>query len=130
MITKELHKYIGDMDDLGAEELCEIADRIEREHEARMRQSREDARRAAMRYLRHVMLDYEKGIKRVRKGTTVEVVRCRDCKWASLLSARPLPIEDWPYVCRLRPLMQHYVKADDYCSKGELKDDEKRVEEE
>jgi hypothetical protein len=46
--------------------LCAIADRIDREHERRMADSRREMRRAAVRYMRSVFDDYYHGIKRKR----------------------------------------------------------------
>lgn len=44
-----------------------VADRIDQEHERRMADSRREMRRAVIRYLRSVLTDYERGVKRVRK---------------------------------------------------------------
>lgn len=91
-------------------DLDAIADRIDAEHKTRMSQSRRESRLAAIRYLRGVLLDYERGIKRVRKGDAVEVVRCRDCMYARRMDDR--------FVCTVRPTMAHLVDADEYCSRG------------
>lgn len=47
--------------------LLDIADAIDAEHERRMERCRHETRRAFARYLRAVTVDYERGIKRVRK---------------------------------------------------------------
>jgi len=72
-ITKELREYSSqavNRDDYMAGltyDLDRIADRIDREHERRMADSRREMRRAAVRYMRSVFDDYYHGIKRVRK---------------------------------------------------------------
>jgi hypothetical protein len=115
-ITKELREYVNTMYDYGAitpsnhDTTIAIADRIDAEHETRMSQSRRESRLAAIRYLRGVLLDYEKGIKRVRKGDATEVVRCKDCQFARRMDDR--------FVCTVRPLLAHLVDADEYCSRG------------
>lgn len=95
-------------------DLDAIADRIDAEHEQRMEQSRYETRRATMRYLRGVLTDYDRGVKRVRKGDTAMVVRCRDCRWARPQGDR--------YVCAYRSLTAHLVKPDGYCSDGVRKE--------
>ena len=76
-ITKELREFADEICEragYGApygpssenEELCAIADRIDREHERRMADSRREMRRAAVRYMRSVFDDYYHGIKRKR----------------------------------------------------------------
>lgn len=91
-------------------DLDAIADRIDAEHKRRMEQSRYEMRRATIRYLRGVLTDYEKCVKRVRKGDATEVVRCRDCRWARPQGDR--------YVCSYRPMMAHLVDGNDFCSDG------------
>lgn len=49
------------------DQLLGIADEIDREHERRMEQSRNDTRRAFARYLRSVIADYLKGYKRLHE---------------------------------------------------------------
>jgi hypothetical protein len=72
-ITKELREYAQQAvmrDDYMAGltyDLDRIADRIDAEHERRMADSRREMRRAVIHYLRGVLNDYEKGVKRVRK---------------------------------------------------------------
>jgi hypothetical protein len=71
-ITKELREYSSqavNRDDYMAGltyDLDRIADRIDREHERRMADSRREMRRAAVRYMRSVFDDYYHGIKRKR----------------------------------------------------------------
>jgi hypothetical protein len=62
-ITKELREHAADH---VRPELLAIADRIDREHERRMADSRREMRRAAVRYMRSVFDDYYHGIKRKR----------------------------------------------------------------
>lgn len=62
-ITKELREHAADHVRL---ELFAIADRIDREHESRMADSRREMRRAVIRYIRGVLNDYDHGIKRKR----------------------------------------------------------------
>lgn len=112
-ITKELREHAADHVRV---ELLEIADRIDAEHKRRMEQSRYETRRAVLRYLRGVLVDYERGVKRVRKGDTARVVRCRDCRWA-------VPMGDC-CLCGYRPVMAHLVKSDGYCSDGVRREDE------
>lgn len=115
-ITRELRELVDVNNDkqffvaCNKPNLLEIADRIDAEHKTRMSQSRRESRLAAIRYLRGVLLDYEKGVKRVRKGDAVEVVRCRDCMYARRMDDR--------FVCTVRPLLAHLVDADEYCSRG------------
>lgn len=47
--------------------LMGIADQIDREHGERLWQCRRETKRAFARYMRSVITDYEKGVKRVRK---------------------------------------------------------------
>ena len=107
-ITKELRDTLGKM--WSNPELIEIADRIDAEHKRRMEDCRHNTKRALVRYLRGVLNDYDRGIKRVRKEDKAEVVRCRDCQWARRMDDR--------FVCTVRPLMAHLVDADEYCSRG------------
>ena len=134
-ITKELREWaskhfgktlddgntlINGLEMLEMNELLEIADRIDAEHRRRMDDCRRETRRALVRYLRGVLTDYDKGIKRVRKGDKAEVVRCEDCQYAWRTDDR--------FVCTLRrtlrPLGAHLVDADDYCSRGVRKEDD------
>ena len=48
--------------------LLEIADMIDREHDVRMRQSRDNMRKAACRYMSRVVEDYKHGRKWRRKA--------------------------------------------------------------
>lgn len=58
------------------------------------------------------MEDYDKGVKRVRKGDAVEVVRCHDC-------VHGMPCDRaGQLVCSVRMFSKHYVSADGYCSDG------------
>jgi hypothetical protein len=107
-ITKELRDALDRM--WPNPELLEIADRIDAEHKRRLDDSRRNTNRALVRYLRGVLTDYDRGIKRVRKGVAVEVVRCRDCMYARCMDDR--------FVCTVRPLTPHLVDADEYCSRG------------
>lgn len=81
-VTKELREYVKlvrayhgtdihgkkrEYVDTTTKDLLVIADRIDREHERRMADSRREMRRAAVRYMRSVLDDYYHGIKRVRK---------------------------------------------------------------
>jgi len=110
-VNKYLYPYdINYINSSYGTHLMEIADAIDAEHRRRMADSRRESRQAAIRYLRGVLLDYERGIKRVRKGDAVEVVRCRDCMYARRMDDR--------FVCTVRPTMAHLVDADEYCSRG------------
>ena len=83
-ITKELREYVRLVrayhltDNHGKKreyveatttDMLELADRIDQEHERRMADSRREMRRAAVRYMRSVLTDYKKSVKRVRKMT-------------------------------------------------------------
>lgn len=115
-ITKELREYVNTVYDYGAitpsnhDTIIAIADRIDVAHKCRMSNSRRESRQAAIRYLRGVLTDYDRNIKRVRKGDKAEVVRCRDCQHAREMDDR--------HVCTVRPLLAHLVDGDDYCSRG------------
>lgn len=113
-ITEELRAFVNAYidDDDGRVLGMDIADRIDAEHERRMERSRYETRRAVLHYLRGVLLDYEKGVKRVRKCDKEEVVRCRDCELAIG--------EDDGYVCV--GFASRTVDGDDYCSYGERRD--------
>lgn len=120
-ITKELREYALDVanHDAGIAYAFKcVADRIDAEYRRRMDDCRRETRRALVRYLRGVLTDYDKGIKRVRKGDVTEVVRCKDCQYAWRTDDR--------FVCTLcrtlRPLGAHLVDADDYCSRGVRKE--------
>lgn len=107
-VTKELRDALDRM--WPNPELLEIADRIDSEHKRRMDDCRRNTNRALVRYLRGVLTDYDRGIKRVRKGDAVEVIHCEYCQWAQ-------PMDD-RYVCTVRPTLMHLVDADEYCSRG------------
>lgn len=62
----ESHDRICAHNPLMKGQLTEVADQIEREHKRRMEQSRRETKRAFARYLRAVIEDYTKGIKRKR----------------------------------------------------------------
>lgn len=88
-------------------ELETMAAEIQYEHEHRMERSREETRRAMARYLRSVIGDYTKGIKRRRReedGGT-----CQGCKFCR---------GKYPdYIC-----VEHYgesVEWGEYCSRWE-----------
>lgn len=115
-ITEELRTFIGAYVDEGLRVSAHgIADRIDAEHERRMERSRYEARRAVLNYLGGVLVDYKKGVKRVRKCDKEEVVRCRDCFWSY--------VDKGTYVCNFNPAAAHYVGPDAFCSYG------KRIEE-
>lgn len=107
-ITKELRDALDRM--WPNPELLEIVDRIDTEHKSRLDDCRHNTKRALVRYLRGVLTDYDRGIKRVRKGDAVEVIRCRDCMYARQMDDR--------FVCTVRPTLMHLVDADEYCSRG------------
>jgi hypothetical protein len=124
-ITKELREWVSKhfgktLDDgnvlINGNELYEMskltdyADRIDAEHRRRMDDCRRNTKHALVRYLRGVLTDYDRGIKRVRKGTATEVVRCKDCQWARRMDDR--------FVCTVRPTLMHLVDDSDYCSRG------------
>ena len=48
-------------------EMLEIADQIDREHERRMDQAREDSRKATCNYMSRIIADYKRGKKWKRK---------------------------------------------------------------
>lgn len=81
-ITKELREYVRLVrayhltDNHGKKreyveatttDLLEIADHIDEEYKNRLENSRYEMRRAVIRYIRSVLSDYDRGIKRVRK---------------------------------------------------------------
>lgn len=109
-ITKELREHAADHVRV---ELLEIADRIDAEYKRRLETCRENTKRGVIRYLRGVLTDYDRNVKRVRKGDKVEVVRCRDCRWAKPLGKR--------YVCTFRSQLTHLVDGNDFCSNGKRK---------
>lgn len=115
-ITKELREYVNTLYDYGAitpsnhDATIALADRIDAEHERRMDDCRRNSNRHVVRYIRGVLTDYDRGVKRVRRGDKAEVVRCKDCQWARRMDDR--------FVCTVRPLLAHLVDADEYCSRG------------
>lgn len=62
----ESHERICAHNPLMEGQLTEVANQIEHEHRRRMEQSRRETKRAFARYLRAVIEDYTKGIKRKR----------------------------------------------------------------
>ena len=115
-ITKGLREYVNTLYGRGAiapfdhGALTDYANAIDAEHKRRMDDCRHNTKRALVRYLRGVLTDYDRNVKRVRKGDAVEVIRCRDCMWS-----RPL---DGRIYCSYRPYEQHFVEYDGYCSRG------------
>lgn len=95
-------------------DLDAIADRIDAEHQHRLMDCRRNTKRELVRYLRGVLTDYDRNIRRVRKGDKAEVVRCKDCQYAREMDDR--------HVCAVRPLMAHLVDGSDYCSRGKRKE--------
>ena len=98
-ITAELREYAQQAvmrDDYMAGlsyDLDRVADHIDAEHERRMDDCRREVRREVIRYMRGVLTDLDRGVRRVRKGDKAEVVRCRDC-----VHSRPAE-EDAIYYC-------------------------------
>lgn len=90
------------------EELYAIADRIDAEHERRMDDCRREVRREVIRYMRGVLTDLDRGVRRVRKGDKVEVVRCRDCLFAH-------PRVDGLMQCDITRLVNH---ENFFCANG------------
>lgn len=72
-IADPLRKLVHDMYKAGAiglnerEALLLVSDQIDREHDVRMRQSRDSTRKAACRYMTRVVEDYKHGRKWQRK---------------------------------------------------------------
>ena len=72
-ITKGMREYVDLIYDHGAISaldhgvLLDYADHIDEEYKNRLENSRYEMRRAVIHYLRGVLNDYEKGVKRVRK---------------------------------------------------------------
>lgn len=114
-ITAELREHAYDHIRL---DLLPIADRIDAEHRRRMEDCRRNTRREVIRYMRGVLTDLDRGVRRVRKGDKAEVVRCADCRWAHEVE----PVDGWKRVCRVRPIMPHYVRGDGYCDQGERRE--------
>ena len=124
-ITGELREYIENnrmSNGMGVEtmwgnsvpyDLLQIADRIDAEHERRMGDCRRETRHDVVRYLRGVLTDYDRNVKRVRKGDKAEVVWCRDCRWMGYIGKHP--------ICT-RGITRELVTADDYCSRGKRKE--------
>ena len=55
------------------------------------------------------------------KGMTVELIRCKDCKYYRIYKHTDWTVE----LCgRIRTTMADPVKEDDYCSKAERRTDE------
>ena len=115
-ITKGLREYVDTLYGRGAiapfdhGALTDYADAIDAEHKSRLDDCRHNTKRALVRYLRGVLTDYDRGVKRVRKEDKAEVVRCRDCMYARRMDDR--------FVCTVRPTLAHLVDADEYCSRG------------
>lgn len=63
-LTEELEAYATEHD---IPEVMEMAARVQREHEWRMEQCQHETVRAMTRYLRSVVTDYSRGIKRRRR---------------------------------------------------------------
>jgi len=97
--------YRGDLD--------RIADRIDAEHERRMDDCRREVRREVIRYMRGVLTDLDRGVRRVRKGDKAEVVRCRDCVHAYFVGGNNNS-------CGVFGITG--IGADDFCSNGERKE--------
>jgi hypothetical protein len=96
------------------EELCAIADRIDAEHRRRMGDCRREVRREVIHYMRGVLTDLERGVRRVRKCDKVEVVRCKDC-----VHSRPAE-QEAVYYCDLEAFGLMGETA--YCSLGERRE--------
>lgn len=115
-ITKGLREYVDTLYGRGAiapfdhGALTDYANAIDVAHKSRLDDCRHNTKRALVRYLRGVLTDYDRGIKRVRKDDKAEVVRCKDCQWARRMDDR--------FVCTVRPTLAHLVDADEYCSRG------------
>lgn len=127
-ITKELREYVEENrmgNGMGVEtmwgnsvpyDLLQIADCIDAEHERRMADCRRETKRDVVRYVRGVLTDYDRGVRRVRKGDKAEVVRCRDCKHAAEHSI-------WANTTICDLFTGHEVTADDYCSRGDRREE-------
>ena len=121
-ITKNLREYVDVLYEHGTIPALDhgvfgtIADRIDAEYRRRLDTCRENTKRAVIRYLRGVLTDYDRGVKRVRKGDATEVVRCHDCELAIDGDAGN------SYICV--GFASRRVDGDDYCSYGERKEDE------
>ena len=130
-ITDDLREYVNNCllhnatDDqaqwLGAvcHDIIMIADSIDAKHETRMADCRREVRHATIRYVRGVLNDYDRGIKRVRKNSSnvsQEIVRCSECKHMVFTTVGTL--------CELMPTPYSYVDLDCYCFRGERSDDE------
>ena len=92
--------------------LLEIADRIESEHKRRMDDCRREVRREAIRYVRGVLTDLDRGVRRVRKGDKTEVVRCNECIFAH-------PRAGGTCQCDITQLVN---RGDHYCAYGERRE--------
>ena len=93
--------------------LLDIADRIDAEHARRMDDCRREVRREVIRYVRGVLTDLDRGVRRVRKGDKTEVVRCRDCE-----SAVESHYHDG-LVCCMHGI---HVDGSHFCSDGERRE--------
>ena len=115
-ISSELRELVPMMP-CGGDEMTAVADRIDAEHRRRMDDCRREVRREVIRYMRGVLTDLDRGVRRVRKGDKAEVVRCRDCENGMSI--------DGHILCMMLGVPS--MGADDYCSHGERrKEDDDR----
>jgi hypothetical protein len=111
-ITAELREIVPLMP-CGGNEMTAIADRIDAEHKRRMDDCRRNVRREAVRYMRGVLTDLDRGVRRVRKGDKTEVVRCKDCVHAYFVGGN----DNFCGVFDIKG-----IGADDFCSNGERRE--------
>lgn len=111
-----LHNTTADMEQwLGmvGRDIIRLADDIDAKHKTRMEDCRREVRRATVRYIRGVLTDYGRGVKRVRKGSPEdgnEIVWCSECEHMVFTTAGT--------ICELMPAPYNYVDLDSYCSRG------------
>ena len=83
--------------------------------------SREDAKDALQEKVFHNLTDEFYGAMQVLDelppADVVQVVRCKDCKWATKSTELP----GW-YMCKCEEAFDYYAKPDDFCSYGERKE--------
>lgn len=119
-ITADLREYVdvlyehGRLAGFDHGVLLDIADRIDAEHGRRMDDCRREVRRETIRYMRGVLTDLDRGVRRVRKCDKTEVVRCKDC-----VHSRPAE-EDAVYYCDLEAF--GLMGGTAYCSLGERRE--------
>lgn len=57
-------------------------------------------------------------LRKMRPADVVQVVRCKDCEWATKSTELP----GW-YMCKCEEAFDYYAKPDDFCSYGKMREE-------